>query len=150
MLNLNCVVLFREGARGGTRHYQIIRKVDNQWFLFDDCSLKRVAGKWSRQMDNVRPPALPDIARDPRCRYFRLESLVYLNPKGPTGAGGGATYTEEPVAAIKKGTGRPRPEIVAATSREGERFTTPAGGPQRKRLFPDGHRNAPGQPMLKQ
>ena len=30
MLNLSCIVLFREGARGGTGHYQIIRKMDNQ------------------------------------------------------------------------------------------------------------------------
>ena len=117
MLNLNCVVLFREGARGGTRHYQIIRKVDNQWFLFDDCSLKRVAGKWSRQTDNDRPQALPGIAKDPRCREFRLKFLVYLNPKGPTtGAAGGATYTEKLEAAMKKGTRRPRPELAAAAT----------------------------------
>ena len=50
-LNLSCIVLFREGTRGGTGHYQIIRKADNQWCLFDDCSLERTAGKWSRQPD---------------------------------------------------------------------------------------------------
>ena len=131
--------MFREGARGGNGHYQIIRKADNQWFLFDDCLLERTAGKWSRQTDSVRPPTLPDIAKDPRYRGVRLEYLVYLNPKeGPTGAAGGANYAEDPVAAMKKGTERPRPEIaVAATSREGELCMTPAGAPQRKRLSPE-------------
>ena len=96
VLNLSCIVLFREGARGGTGNYQITRKVDNQWFLFDNCSLERVAGKWIRQTDahSVRPPTLPDIAKDPRCRDFCLKSLVYVNLKGPTGAAGGATYKE--------------------------------------------------------
>ena len=30
-LNLSCIVLFKEGARGGTGHRKIIRKEDNQW-----------------------------------------------------------------------------------------------------------------------
>ena len=151
VLTLSCIVLFREGARGGVGHYQIIRKVDNQWFLFDDCSPERVAGKWSRQTDNARTPTLPDIAKDLRCRDFCLESLVYLNPKGPTAAAGGATDTGEPVAATKKGVGCPRPEVAAAaTSSEGEPRTTPAGNPQRKRFSSDGHQNAQGQPQPKQ
>ena len=91
----------------------------------------------SRQTDNVRLPTLPDIAKDPRCRDFRFESLVYLNPKGPTGTAGGANYAEEPVAAMKKGTGRPRPEITAApTSRKGELCMTPAGGGGNENAFP--------------
>jgi len=78
-------------------------------------------------------------------RDFRLESLVYLNPKGPTGTAGGANYAEEPVAAMKKGTGRPRPEITAApTSRKGELCMTPAGGGATKTPFPARTSKFPG------
>ena len=75
VLELKVIVLYN---KHGVGHYQAVRKVGQQWFMFDDISEHRTA-QVCHGTSESGTPTLEDIAAMTECAGFKLESLVYIH-----------------------------------------------------------------------